>query len=77
MPDYVKAKLTPQEAEVYRDLRDNPPATADMTPVQQQVLDKVDKVMFAESPIWTLLYHSWALEKKFKAKAMDKVISVS
>ena len=33
--------------------------------------------MFAESPIWTLLYQSWALEKKFKEKAVNKVISVS
>ena len=77
MSDYVKKKLTPQEAAVYRDLRENPPAKADMTPTQQQVLNKVDKLMFAESPIWTLLYQSWALEKKFKEKAVNKVISVS
>jgi len=28
-------------------------------------------------PIWKLLYQSWALEQKFKAKAAEKVIAVS
>ena len=71
MPDYVKAKLTPQEAEVYRDYVENPPATADMTPEQQQVLNKVDTLMVAKSPIWTLLYQSWALEKKVTENFRD------
>ena len=40
---------------------------------QLEILKEED---LAAGPIWTLLYQSWELEQKLKAKAMDKIISV-
>tara|TARA_Y100000034_G_scaffold44306_1_gene54285 strand:- start:47 stop:1153 length:1107 start_codon:yes stop_codon:yes gene_type:complete len=69
--DYFrKLGLSDEDIAIYQDMRQNPPATANMTPEQRRVIGLVGKAQKISSPILYLSTQAFMMIDKFK----DKII---